>query len=42
MFQKRFEAYGWYVLKVDDGNNTKLISEAISQAMKITPNQVLL
>jgi len=31
---KRFEAYGWYVLKVDDGNNTKLISEAISQAMK--------
>lgn len=29
---KRFEAYGWQVLRVEDGNDTKAISEAIKEA----------
>lgn len=30
----RFEAYGWQVLKVNEGNRTELISEAIEEARK--------
>ncbi|MGM0652110.1 MAG: transketolase [Bacillota bacterium] len=29
---KRFEAYGWQVLKVEDGNRVELVSEAITEA----------
>jgi len=29
---KRFEAYGWQVLKIENGNDTLAISDAISQA----------
>lgn len=29
---KRFEAYGWNVIKVDDGNNLKEVDEAINKA----------
>ena len=29
---KRYEAYGWQVIKVDDGNNTSEISSAIEKA----------
>ncbi len=29
---KRFEAYGWQVLKVDEGNRTELVDEAITEA----------
>lgn len=31
---KRFDAYGWQVIKVSDGNDTKKIEEAISEAKK--------
>lgn len=31
---KRFEAYGWQVLKVDEGNRIELITEAIIEAKK--------
>ncbi|WP_445487997.1 transketolase [Niallia sp. 03133] len=30
--QKRFESYGWEVIRVEDGNDTKAIQEAIAQA----------
>jgi len=33
---KRFEAYGWHVLKVKDGNDLKAIDKAIQQAKKET------
>ncbi|MBE5761519.1 MAG: transketolase [Clostridiales bacterium] len=33
---KRFLAYGWQVIKVDDGNNTDAISAAIRKAKKET------
>ncbi|MGP7818495.1 transketolase [Niallia sp. 01092] len=32
--QKRFESYGWEVIRVEDGNDTKAIQEAIAQAKK--------
>ena len=32
---KRFEAAGWHVLQVDDGNDLKAIENAIKQAQKI-------
>jgi transketolase len=31
---RRFEAYGWQVLKVEDGNSIKLVAEAISAARR--------
>ena len=31
---KRFEAYGWHVQRIDDGNDTEAISKAISAAQK--------
>lgn len=33
---KRFESYGWHVLKVKDGNNLKAIDQAIQKAKKVT------
>lgn len=30
--EERFRAYGWQVIRVDDGNNLKAINEAIQQA----------
>ncbi len=33
---KRFEAYGWQVLRVDEGNRVEMISEAISEARQET------
>ncbi len=32
---KRFEAYGWHVQKVQDGNDTKAIADAISAAKEV-------
>lgn len=31
---KRFEAYGWQVLKVEDGNNVQMIDQALKTAKK--------
>ncbi len=39
---KRFEAYGWQVLKVDDGNDLKAIEEAITQARNDSDHPTLL
>ena len=33
---RRFEAYGWHVQKIDDGNNTDDIAKAIDKAQKAT------
>jgi transketolase len=33
---KRFEAYGWHVQRIDDGNDVKAISKAISAAQNET------
>jgi len=33
---KRFEAYGWHVQAVDDGNDVKAITEAIQNAKEET------
>src|SRR4029077_1511256 len=38
---KRFEAYGWRVLRVSDGNDLPALEEAISQAEAETERPVL-
>lgn len=39
---KRFEAYGWQVLRVEDGNDTKAIGEAIKEARANTEQPTLI
>lgn len=39
---KRFEAYGWNVLKVEDGNNLQLIDDAINKAKKETERPTII
>jgi len=39
---KRFEAYGWQVLRVEDGNNIEEISQAIKQAKETTDKPTLI
>lgn len=39
---KRFEAYGWQVLRVEDGNDTQAIEQAISQAKQETDRPTLI
>ncbi|KOF56454.1 transketolase [Clostridium sp. DMHC 10] len=39
---KRYEAYGWQVLKVDDGNDTDKVSAAIDEAKKETSKPSLI
>jgi transketolase len=41
---KRFEAYGWQVLKVDDGNDVKSVDDAITaaKAEKYRPSLVII
>ena len=38
---KRFEAYGWQVLRVDDGNDVEKIDEAINAAKKDTKPSII-
>jgi len=40
--QKRFDAYGWQVLTVDDGNNLDLVTEALEKAREDTGRPTLL
>ncbi len=40
--KKRFEAYGWHVLKVDDGNDLAGIDRAIRKAQKVTDKPSLI
>lgn len=39
---KRFEAYGWQVLRVEDGNDLKAIEEALKEAKKETNKPTLI
>lgn len=39
---KRYEAYGWQVIKVDDGNDTDKISAAVDEAKKETSKPSLI
>ena len=39
---KRYEAYGWQVIKVDDGNDIESISKAIDEAKKETTKPSLI
>lgn len=39
---KRYEAYGWQVLKVDDGNDMDAIDEAIKEAKKETEKPTMI
>jgi transketolase len=39
---KRFEAYGWQVIKVDDGNDLNAIEEAIRQGRKDSDHPTLI
>jgi len=39
---KRFEAYGWHVQRIDDGNDIEAISKAISAAQKETARPSLI
>ncbi|OEH55882.1 transketolase [Oceanobacillus sp. E9] len=40
--EKRFEAYGWQVLRVEDGNDVNAIREAIKQAQSNTKQPTLI
>ncbi|GKV67885.1 transketolase [Sporosarcina sp. NCCP-2716] len=40
--QKRFESYGWNYLRVEDGNDTVRLNEAIGQAKKNTGGPTLI
>lgn len=40
--QKRFEAYGWQVLRVEDGNDLEAIRNAIKQAQETTDQPSLI
>ncbi|MFC7441368.1 transketolase [Laceyella putida] len=40
--QKRFEAYGWQVLRVEDGNDVEAIGRAIAEAQKETGRPTLI
>ena len=40
--EKRFEAFGWHVQVVDDGNDVDKISEAISKAVNVTDKPSLI
>ncbi|GAX90852.1 transketolase [Effusibacillus lacus] len=39
---KRFEAYGWQVLRVEDGNDTQAIEQAIAKAQEHTDQPTLI
>ncbi len=39
---KRFEAYGWHTLKVEDGNDLEAIAAAIQSAQKVTDKPTLI
>jgi transketolase len=39
---KRFEAYGWQVLRVENGNDTEEIAKAIAEAQKATDRPTLI
>lgn len=39
---KRFESYGWHVLRVDEGNDVEAISQAIVEAQKETERPTLI
>ncbi|MFC4768294.1 transketolase [Effusibacillus consociatus] len=40
--EKRFEAYGWQVLRVEDGNDIQAIEQAIAEAHKDTERPTLI
>jgi transketolase len=40
--QKRFEAYGWHVIRVEDGNDTKAIHAALQAAKENTTQPTLI
>ncbi|SIS37373.1 transketolase [Salimicrobium flavidum] len=40
--EKRYEAYGWQVLRVDDGNDTKAIVDALKQAKDNTEQPTMI
>ncbi|BAC13628.1 transketolase [Oceanobacillus iheyensis] len=40
--EKRFEAYGWQVLRVEDGNDVNAIREAIKEAQRNTKQPTLI
>lgn len=40
--QKRFEAYGWQVLRVEDGNDLNALQKAIAEAQKETSKPTLI
>jgi len=39
---KRFEAYGWHVQRVDDGNDLEAIDDAIAQAKRVSDRPSLI
>ncbi|HLR23975.1 MAG TPA: transketolase [Pseudogracilibacillus sp.] len=40
--EKRFEAYGWQVIRVEDGNNTEALKEALLKAKENTSQPTLI
>ena len=42
MLQGRFEAYGWQVLRVEDGNDLAAIAKAIAEAQADTTHPTLI
>ncbi len=40
--EKRFSAYGWQVLKINDGNDLKKINQAVKQAQKMKDKPTLI
>ncbi|WP_408640535.1 MULTISPECIES: transketolase [Salimicrobium] len=40
--EKRYEAYGWQVLRVEDGNDTKAITDALDKAKKNTEQPTMI
>lgn len=39
---KRYEAYGWHVIDVEDGNNAEVINAAIIEAKRVTDKPTLI
>lgn len=40
--QKRFEAYGWHTLRVEDGNDLSALSRAVEEAQKVTDRPTII
>src|SRR5699024_12118554 len=40
--EKRFEAYGWQVIRVEDGNNTEELKEALLKAKENKSQRTLI